>query len=67
MWLFLPLWTWGGSKVAEVHGKLDVIKFLLLKQTCQTNLKIYFRKLQKGLKQESKFLAIQTFLANFFL
>ena len=30
MCLFLPLWTRGGSKVAEVHSKLDVIKFLLL-------------------------------------
>jgi len=25
-----PLWTRGGSKMAEVHGKLDVIKFLLI-------------------------------------
>ena len=30
MCLFLPLWTRGRSKVAEVHSKLDVIKFLLL-------------------------------------
>ena len=47
MWLFLPLWTWGGSKVAEVHGKLDVIKFLLLEQMCQTNKKIFLEKYKK--------------------
>ena len=29
---YQPLWTWGRSKMAEVHGELDVIKFLLHKQ-----------------------------------
>ena len=33
---------------------------------CQTNIKIYSRKVQKGLKQESRFLAIRTFLASSF-
>ena len=34
LWIDIgPLWAWAGSKMAEVHGKLDVIKFLLKKKT----------------------------------
>ena len=30
----IPLWAGGGPKVAEVHGELDLVKFLLQDKIC---------------------------------
>ena len=30
----IPLWAGGGPKVAEVHGELDLVKFLLQNKIC---------------------------------
>ena len=35
----IPLWAGGGPKVAEVHGELDLVKFLLQDKICfKTNI-----------------------------
>ena len=35
----IPLWAGGGPKVAEVHGELDLVKFLLQDKMCfKTNI-----------------------------